>query len=183
MENTQELLKIIEQLKKENKALKEDKANIEVELYETNKRLNEALSTISSLQEKEKIERTRTFIPKGEKLNDIVINEAEEIIKEEKLERKTNKGKKYNKNKFDYEKYVTEIRIIEPDEKVCPKCGSTLIEASSKVRYITFLFSHSYFSSAWALIMEFKDKSVIKKNTKKILKFLKFMSSPSYIII
>ena len=135
MENTQELLKIIEQLKKENKALKEDKANLEVELYETNKRLNEALSTISSLQEKEKIERTRTFIPKGEKLNDIVINEAEEIIKEEKLERKTNKGKKYNKNKFDYEKYVTEIRIIEPDEKVCPKCGSTLIEASSKVRY------------------------------------------------
>ena len=97
MENTQELLKIIEQLKKENKALKEDKSNLEVNLYETNKKLNEALLTISSLQEKENIERTRTFIPKGEKLNDIVINEAEEIIKEEKLERKTNKGKKYNK--------------------------------------------------------------------------------------
>lgn len=141
MENTQELLKIIEQLKKENKALKEDKANLEVELYETNKKLNEALLTISSLQEKEKIERTRTFIPKGEKLNDIVINETEEIIKKEKIERKTNKDKKYNKSKFDYEKYVTEIRIIEPDEKVCPKCGSTLIEASSKVRYVVEVIS------------------------------------------
>ena len=80
MENTQELLKIIEQLKKENKALKEDKANLEVELYETNKRLNEALSTISSLQEKEKIERTRTFITKVKKFNNIVINKAKEII-------------------------------------------------------------------------------------------------------
>lgn len=55
MENTQELLKIIEQLKKENKALKEDKANLEVELYETNKKLNEALLTISSLQEKKRL--------------------------------------------------------------------------------------------------------------------------------
>ena len=136
MENTQELLRIIEQLKKENKALKEDKGNLEVKLYETNKKLNDALLTIASLQEKEKIERTRIFIPKSEKLNDIVINEAEEIIKEEKLERKTNKGKKYNKNKFDYEKYVTETRIIEPNEKVCPKCGSNLIEASSKIRYV-----------------------------------------------
>ena len=148
MENTAELLKIIEQLKKENEALKEDKAELEnknskledkmsqmeVKLYETNKKLNEALLTISS--EKEKIERTRIFIPKGEKLNDIVINEAEEILKEEKINRKTNKGKKYNKNKFDYEKYVTETRIIEPDEKVCPNCASHLIEASSKVRYV-----------------------------------------------
>lgn len=39
---------------------------------------------MANYQEKEKIERTRTFIPKGEKLNDIVINEAEEIIKEKR---------------------------------------------------------------------------------------------------
>lgn len=162
MENN-ELLQLIEKLKKENEALKsenkdlkdnntqletklsntEDKlsktekklSKVEVKLYETNQKLNEALLTISSLQEKVKIERTRIFIPKGEKLNDIVINEAEEILKEEKKAKKTNKGKKYNKNKFDYEKYVTETRIIEPDEKICPACGSTLVLASSKVRY------------------------------------------------
>ena len=115
----------------------EDKlSKVEVELYEVNRRLNESLLTISSLQEKVKIERTRVFIPKGEKLNDIVINEAEEIIKEEKKVRKSNKGKKYNKKKFDYEKYVTETRIIEPDEKECPTCGSSLTLASSKVRYV-----------------------------------------------
>lgn len=159
-----ELLLLIEQLKKENEALKKEnndlkdnEANLEKEntklgeklfeveeklskaelkLYETNQKLNEALLTISSLQEKVKIERTRVFIPKGEKLDDIVINEAEEILKEEKKVRKTNKGKKYNKKKFDYEKYVTETRIIEPKEKTCPICGSSLVVASSKVRYV-----------------------------------------------
>lgn len=159
-----ELLLLIEQLKKENEVLKKEnndlkdnEANLEKEnsklgeklfeveeklskaelkLYETNQKLNEALLTISSLQEKVKIERTRVFIPKGEKLDDIVINEAEEILKEEKKVRKTNKGKKYNKKKFDYEKYVTETRIIEPKEKTCPICGSSLVVASSKVRYV-----------------------------------------------
>lgn len=156
MENN-ELLLIIEQLKKENEALKnenkdlkddktdlenknsklEDKlSKVEVKLYETNQKLNEAILTISSLQEKVKIERTRVFIPKGEKLDNIVINEAEEILKEEKKERKTNKGKKYNKKKFDYEKHVEETRIIEPEDKVCPICGSSLVVASSKVRYV-----------------------------------------------
>lgn len=149
MENT-DLLKLIEQLKKENESLKKDKLNLEnknieledklakkdVELYETNKKLNNALLLISSLQEKEKIERIRTFIPKGEKLDNIIINEAEETIKKEKKNRKTNKGKKYNKSKFDYEKYVAETRIIEPEEKTCPNCGSLLVEASSKVRYV-----------------------------------------------
>ena len=159
-----ELLQLIEQLKKENEALKDENkdlkdnttqlkdklsktenklsetenklSKVEVKLYETNQKLNEALLTISSLQEKVKIERTRVFIPKGEKLNDIIINEAEEIIKEEKKVRKSNKGKKYNKKKFDYEKYVTETRVIEPIEKECPTCGSSLVLASSKVRYV-----------------------------------------------
>ena len=101
MDNS-ELLKIINELKKENEALKQEKAKLEnknlkledknlklenkmskleVELYEANKRLNEALLTIASIKEKEKIERTRIFIQKSEKLNEIVINEAEEIIK------------------------------------------------------------------------------------------------------
>lgn len=149
MENI-ELLKIIEQLKKENTVLKERNGQLEnklsetqdkldkseVLLYETNKRLNEALLTISNLQEKEQIARTKIFIPKNEKLENIVINETEEILKEEKKKRVSNKGKKYNKTKFDYEKYVTETRIIEPSEKVCSKCGSTLVEASNKIRYV-----------------------------------------------
>ena len=139
----EEYLRLIEQLKQENENLKKDKEDLtsklaqkEQELYEANKRLNEALISISVLQEKEKIERTRAFIPKGEKLDNIIINEAEETLKEEAKKKNTNKGKKYNKKKFDYEKYVTETRIIEPEEKTCSKCGSSLVEASSKIRYV-----------------------------------------------
>lgn len=138
-----DLLKTIELLKKENEALRGDKADLEArlakkeaELYDANKRLNEALLAISSLQEKERIERSRAFIPKGEKLEGIVVNEAEEILKGERKARKPNKGKKYAKGKFDYEKHVTETRVIEPKEKACPKCGAALVEASSKVRYV-----------------------------------------------
>lgn len=142
-----DLLSIIERLREENESLKSDKADLEsrlekaeADLYDANKRLNDALLTISSLQEKERIERTRAFLPKGEKLESIVVNEAEEILKEGKREgkkaKKTNKGKKYDKGKFDYERYVTETRVIEPEEKACPKCGAALVEASSKVRYV-----------------------------------------------
>lgn len=124
----EEMLKRIQELENELEKTK-------VELYETNKKLNEALVKIANYQEKYDIERTRRFIPKGEKLNSIIINETEEIIKEEKKERKTNKGKKYNKKKFDYEKYVVETRVINPEEKNCDVCGSTLVDVSEKVRY------------------------------------------------
>lgn len=135
----EELLKKIKELEEKNKALEEEnlktKSELEktqVELYETNKKLNEALIKIAIYQEKYNIERTKLFIPKGEKLEENVINETEEVIKQQ---RKTNKGKKYNKSKFDYEKYVVETRIIEPEEKECEICGSTLVEVSEKVRY------------------------------------------------
>ena len=82
------------------------------------------------------IEKTRAFIAKTEKLENIVINEVEEVIKEEKKEKKTNKGKKYNKKKIDYEKLVSEVKYIEPDEQICPTCGEKLIVASEKVRYL-----------------------------------------------
>ncbi len=145
-----DLLKIIEQLKRENESLRSDKlalesknaelegelAKKEAELYEANKKLNDALLSISMLQEKERIERTRPFIPKGERLGDIVVNEPEEIMEEGRRARKTNKGKKYGKKDFDYEKYVTETRVIEPEEKACPECGAKLVEASSKTRYV-----------------------------------------------
>ena len=139
-----ELLQLIEQLKKENEALKDENkdlkdnttqlkdklsktenklseteiklSKVEVKLYETNQKLNEALLTISSLQEKVKIERTRVFIPKGEKLNDIVINEAEEIIKEEKKVRKSNKGKKYNYDCFNNE-FFNNFKLLEQIKK------------------------------------------------------------------
>lgn len=50
------------------------------EIYETNKKLEQALLIIQNYEEKYNIERTRIFIPKTEKLDEIVINETEEIV-------------------------------------------------------------------------------------------------------
>ena len=143
MKTNEELLEIIKKLEKENaslkKALDNDKIKIqrqELEIYETNVKLEKALLIIKNYEEKYNIERTRVFISKSEKLENIVINEVEEVIKEEKIEKKTNKGKKYNKKKINYEKLVSEVKYIEPDEQVCPTCGEKLIVASEKVRYL-----------------------------------------------
>ena len=108
----------------------------DLKIYETNVKLEEALLKIKTYEEKYNIEKTRVFIAKTEKLENIVINEVEEVIKEEKKEKKTNKGKKYNKKKIDYEKLVSEVKYIEPDEQICPTCGEKLIVASEKVRYL-----------------------------------------------
>lgn len=150
MKTNKELLEIISKLEKENEILKkshdDDRKKIQeqdvklqeqdLKIYETNVKLEKALLIIKNYEEKYNIERTRVFISKSEKLESIVINEVEEIIKEEKKEKKTNKGKKYNKKKVDYEKLVSEVKYIEPEEQICPTCGEKLIAVSEKVRYL-----------------------------------------------
>lgn len=136
MKTNEELLKELEEARKYIKQLKQEKEEVLVQLYETNKKLNDALLVISTYQEKYNIARAKEFIPSTEKLDTIVINEVEETIKKQKEDKKTNKGKKYNKAKFDYEKYVSETRYIYPEEKVCPECGKQLVEVSNKTRYV-----------------------------------------------
>ena len=164
MKTNEDLLEIIKKLEKENENLKKSRdddqkrikeqniklqqqdiklqqQNIKLQqqdlkIYETNVKLEEALLKIKTYEEKYNIEKTRVFIAKTEKLENIVINEVEEVIKEEKKEKRTNKGKKYNKEKIDYEKLVSEVKYIEPDEQICPTCGEKLIGASEKVRYL-----------------------------------------------
>lgn len=136
MKTNEELIKELEEAKKYIKKLEREKEEALVKLYETNKKLDEALLKISVYQEKYNIARTKQFIPSIEKLESIVVNEVEEALKKQKENKKTNKGKKYNKTIFDYEKYVTETRYIYPEEKVCPECGKELEEISSKTRYV-----------------------------------------------
>ncbi|MCI5631955.1 MAG: IS66 family transposase [Bacilli bacterium] len=147
MKSNEELLEYIEKLEKEVKLLKDAHVKDQeilrkqeymlqekdLKIYETNMKLEQALLIIQNYEEKYNIERTKIFIPKTEKLEDIVINETEEVIKEQ---RKTNKGKKYKKKTIDYEKLVSEVRIINPEEEICPKCGEKLVVVSEKVRYL-----------------------------------------------
>lgn len=124
----EEMLKRIHELEME---LADEKARH----YKTNERLNEVLLELSVYQEKYGIERTKQVLPKNEKIENIVVNEIEEIIKEERKEKKTNKGKKYKKKSFNYEEHVTETRYLEPQEKECPICNAQLVVVSEKVRY------------------------------------------------
>ena len=154
MKTNEELLKYIEKLEKENELLKKSHENDQMiiqkqetelkdqkiknqekdlKIYEINVELQKALLIIQNYEEKYNIERTKVVIPKTEKLEEIVINETEEVIKEQ---RKTNKGKTYKKKTIDYEKLVSEVKYINPEEEICPKCGEKLITVSEKVRYL-----------------------------------------------
>lgn len=132
----EEMLKRIQELESKLKNTENELANEKARHYKTNERLNEVLLELASYQEKYGIERIKQILPKNEKIENIVINEVEEIIKEEKKEKKTNKGKKYNKKKFDYEKHVSEVRYITPEEEICPTCGEKLVVISEKERYV-----------------------------------------------
>ena len=131
----EELLQKIAELEKKLQETENELANEKARHYKTNERLNEVLLKLSAYQEKYGIERIKQILPKNEKIEKIVINEVEEIIKEENKNKKTNKGKKYKKSKFDYEKHVSEVRYIEPEEKNCLACGKELVVISEKVRY------------------------------------------------
>ena len=131
----EEMLKKIQELESKLKNTENELANEKARHYKTNERLNEVLLELASYQEKYGIERIKQILPKNEKIDHIVINEVEEIIKEENITKKTNKGKKYKKSKFDYEKHVSEVRYITPEETNCPTCGKELIVVSEKIRY------------------------------------------------
>ena len=147
MKSNEELLKYIEKLEKAYEAdqkkiheqeckLREQELELQKqkeEIHKINEELEKALLKIQVFEEKYNIERTRIFIPKTEKLDSINITETEEIIK---TQRKTYKGKKYKKKTIDYEKLVSEVKYINPEEEICPKCGEKLITASEKVRYL-----------------------------------------------
>ena len=63
------------------KTTENELANEKARHYKTNERLNEVLLKLASYQEKYGIERIKQILPKNEKIENIVINETEEIIR------------------------------------------------------------------------------------------------------
>ena len=133
--NMKEALKRIKELEKENQKLqKENERQLQI-IYELNKKLNEVLKEKETLGEIKRIERIKTFIPKTEVFNAVVVNETEEIVKIEK-QKSARKPKSKNFSKFNFEAHVTEVRYEKPLESECLTCGNDLSLASEKVRYI-----------------------------------------------
>ncbi|WP_441361611.1 IS66 family transposase [Acholeplasma laidlawii] len=126
--NLKEALKELNRLKKENEAQA-------VMIFKLNAQLNEALAANQSLVQKHQIERIKTFIPKAERLDAVMINETEHVIKKNKT-KGIRQVRKKNFEGFDFEKHVTDVWYEKPDETNCSTCGKDLIKASSKIRYL-----------------------------------------------
>ena len=103
--DNEELIKQIEELKKQNQALVSANANLLSTIEESNKKnneleielqkameknrqlsveLNQVLLKLAAITEKDKIMQARMFVPKTETQDSILINETEDIIKKEK---------------------------------------------------------------------------------------------------
>ena len=95
--NLEEALKRIKELEEENNKLK-------AELYNERKEKEKALLALMYQKEKKTIAYVRQFAPKTEKTNKVVINEVEEIIKEDK--KASPRKKKFED--IDFEKYVSD---------------------------------------------------------------------------
>lgn len=133
--NMEKALKRIKELEQQNKELQKENESQKQIIYELNKKLNEVLKENENLDESKRIEHIKVFVPKSEVFKPVVINEAEEIIKEEKI-KQPKKDKSKNFSKFNFEAHVSEIKYESPLDKECSTCGGDLSLASEKVRYV-----------------------------------------------
>ena len=122
--NLEEALRYIKELEEKNK-------NLEAELYNERKEKEKLLLALMHQKEKKTIAYVRQFVPKTEKTNKVVINEVEEIIKEDKVA--APRKKKFED--IDFEKYVSDVVVLKPDVLSCPTCGKDLVKIGEKVRY------------------------------------------------
>jgi len=106
-------------------------------IFKMQAKLNELLKDKEIISEKYLIERVKPFISKTEKINEVIINETEEVIKEEKISSKTKGRKKGGKNfaNIDFANSFTETIYEDPilDSNLS---FDELILASTKERYI-----------------------------------------------
>ena len=124
----EEALREIERLKAENESLR-------AELYAERAEKEKALLALLHEREKRRIAYARQFLPRTEKSSSVVINEAEEILAEEAGKPSPKGPRRRRFEGFDFEKYVTETRVLRPGSPECPECGKALVKIGEKVRY------------------------------------------------
>ena len=129
--NLEEALKRIKELEEKNSDLEKENNRLKAELFNERKEKEKALLALIHQKEKKTIAYVRQFVPKTEKTNKIIINEVEEILKEDK--EISPRKKKFED--IDFEKYVTNEIVLKPDILTCPTCGKDLVKIGEKIRY------------------------------------------------
>lgn len=164
----------IERLQKELAAAKLVIALQEKIIKDLNLNNDRKIEEYELLSEKKRIAEIDKFVKKSEVL-DTIINEPEEIKKEEKEKKKRGikTGSKKHKN-FDFESKVSETIYEDPIEDTCPYCGQKLDVASEKIRYEV-----RYVPAKLEVIKIIKRSKVCKKCNKKNNKiYCKVASTP-----
>ena len=138
----------------ENKRLKLLLEQAEATIKNLNEKNNELLKKIETLEEKLRIKRVIQIVPKSEKNKTLIVDDTEKILRNVK---KSRVGEKH-KNAFadvDWERHVSDIIVLEPDQEYCPICGEKLIEFSENIKYVVNVVKQ-----------DFKVTKIIKKNFK-----------------
>lgn len=143
VEEKASLTEQVEDLNQQNKDLENERKTLQKEnqellnkLYEANVKLDEAVRACQKYKEQYKIEHVGSFVSKSENLN-VIINEAEALIKKEKSKPKKRGMKKGAKKNEGIKKIqFSETRYEETSQTNCPNCGAELVFATEKERYV-----------------------------------------------
>lgn len=129
--NLEQALKRIAELERVNEAQR-------IIIFNQQQKLNELLKDKAKVREKLIIEQVKPFVSKSEKLDEIIINESEEILKDVKGSKPPVGRKKGGRNfaNIDLESATTSTIYEDPDSLVCPTCSRDLTIANEKARYI-----------------------------------------------
>lgn len=136
--NLEEALKRIAQLEEDKKMLQAENEAQRLLIFKQQKKLNDLLKDKIKVAEKLHIEQVKPFVTKSEKLDDIVINETESVLQEQKHSSPRVGRKKGGTNfaRVDLEAAVVDTIYEDPDSIVCPSCSRDLSLASQKTRYV-----------------------------------------------
>ena len=132
--NLKEALKKIQSLESEVLSLQLENEKHLALIFDQQKKLNELLGTHQVIREKYIIEKTKPFVSKNEQLNEMVINEVEETLKQEK----SKPGRKMGTPNFKHVNLEASVSTIQYEDPIFETDIDiqTLTLISEKVRYV-----------------------------------------------
>lgn len=129
-----DVLKENDGLKLVNDDLKIENEAQKVLIFKQQKKLNELLGQKELIRQKLVIEQIKPFVRKSEKIDEIVVNETESVLKQTKPPGRKKGGRNFSR--IDLESAVVDTIYEDPDDLSCSVCHADLALASQKARYV-----------------------------------------------
>lgn len=107
----------------------------EAEIRDLRMERDAALKRIEAKTHIIKLQNRNKFVGTSESNKKIVINEAEKVISETKVEKRGRPKGSTNFSNVDLESLVTKVEINDINDKICDKCGDDLISFGEDIAY------------------------------------------------